>query len=428
MPSVRTQKVALARVGAHRQGKTATVATGATNVRPSSRTLSMRKPRKPRPENVIAPSPFRPHVAADERLALWSAPFAEKAREGARSLIPEVSLRHLFLTILQAIESDTRKNYGAGLLRFHQFCDQIHVPEDQRMPASEVLLASFVASWAGKVARTTVDNWLAGLAFWHTLNSATWHGDRVLKVTCAAATKLQPPPKPKRPPVTLEHMHALRAGLDLTDAFDAAVYAVACAAFWGCRRLGELVVPSRGSFDPKKHVGRRAQVQFRDLRGGAQYATFHIPWTKTTKSAGADVILTANGDPTTPDAAIRHHLRANQAVPGAAPLFSFETADGSWAPMTRGWFLDRCNEVWKHGGFAQLSGHCFRIGGATELLLRGTHPDIVATLGSWKSRAFLEYWRKIESILPLFISKSFDRSRLRLVSDSMKDFKKKYKL
>ncbi|KAG1756158.1 hypothetical protein EDD22DRAFT_957328 [Suillus occidentalis] len=32
--------------------------------------------------------------------------------------------------------------------------------------------------------------------------------------------------------------------------------------------------------------------------------------------------------------------------------------------------------------------------------------------GRWKSRAFLEYWRKIESILPLFITASFKDSPL----------------
>ncbi|TFK78440.1 DNA breaking-rejoining enzyme [Polyporus arcularius HHB13444] len=322
---------------------------------------------------------------------------------------------------------ECNKNYGAGLLRFHQFCDQHAVAEQARMPASELLLAAFVASWAGRVARTTVDNWLAGLAFWHTLNMAQWNGARVLKATCQAALKMQPPPKPKRPPVTLEHMHALRNGLDLTNAFDAAVYAVACAAFWGCRRLGELVIPSPSGFNPERHVARRQDIRFEKLPGDSgRYAVFHIPWTKTTLRNGADVILTGNNDPTTPERAIRHHLRSNATVPEGAPLFAFETAGGGWAPMTRTWFMDRCNTVWEGAQKPALTGHCFRIGGATELLLRGTPPDIVATLGSWKSRAFLEYWRKIESILPLFISKSFDKSRLQLVTESVRNFKKKY--
>ena len=214
----------------------ATAPSGKVQASSSSRTLAARKPRRPKPENHIPPSIFRPHVAADERVAHWSAPFAQTARAAAHSIIPENSYRHLFLTVLQGIEPGTRKNYGAGLLRFHQYCNSIAVPEDKRMPASEILLASFIAFWAGKVARTTIDNWLAGLAFWHTANNAPWNGNRLLKAACAATSKLQPPPKPKRPPVTLEHMHALRAGLDLTDTFDAAVYALACTAFWGCRR------------------------------------------------------------------------------------------------------------------------------------------------------------------------------------------------
>ena len=192
-------------------------------------------------------------------------------------------------------------------------------------------------------------------------------------------------------------------------------------------RLGELLIQDRNSFDPARHVARNAQVHFRDIRGSARsYAVFHVPWTKTTKTAGADVILVDNEDPACAVPALRHHLRANARVPDNAPLFSFETAGGGWAPMTRDWFLDRCNNVWERSNLPKLTGHCFRIGGATEHLLRGTHPDMVATLGSWKSRAFLEYWRKIESILPLFISNSFDQSRAQLVSDTMKDYKRRY--
>lgn len=66
--------------------------------------------------------------------------------------------------------------------------------------------------------------------------------------------------------------------------------------------------------------------------------------------------------------------------------------------------MDRINAIWSAAGHPIMPGHAFRIGGATELLLEGVHPDIVATQGRWKSRAFLEYWRQIESVLPLFIA------------------------
>ncbi|KAG2358168.1 hypothetical protein BDR07DRAFT_1295775, partial [Suillus spraguei] len=79
-------------------------------------------------------------------------------------------------------------------------------------------------------------------------------------------------------------------------------------------------------------------------------------------------------------------------------LFSFETVDGSWSPMTKPWFMDRINTIWSAVGHPIMPGHAFRIGGATELLSEGVHPDIVATQDRWKSRAFLDYWHQIESV------------------------------
>jgi hypothetical protein len=88
-------------------------------------------------------------------------------------------------------------------------------------------------------------------------------------------------------------------------------------------------------------------------------------------------------------------------------MFAFETADGGWEPLMKINWLERCNQIWVSAGFKPLKAHAFRIGGCTEMLLRGIQPDIVCVQGRWKSRAFLEYWRKIQFILPIFISKSF---------------------
>jgi hypothetical protein len=96
--------------------------------------------------------------------------------------------------------------------------------------------------------------------------------------------------------------------------------------------------------------------------------------------------------------------------------------------MTKTWFLSRCNEIWIAAGLPDMPGHSFRIGGATHLLLMGTPPDIVAVQGRWKSRAFLEYWRRIESILPLFLSSSGSSNRISLIFDSMSSYQKKWGL
>ncbi|GBE86646.1 hypothetical protein SCP_0905260 [Sparassis crispa] len=418
-----------ARASAPSQCGGSSSAEAAADTGPSSRMLTRRKPRQPRSGNQITPSLFRPHVLARDRLALWSTPHAVRFRSALATKLSYAATIQLFDVMLSSLDASTRKNYGAGLLRFTQFCDCLGISEDLRMPAPEALVAAFVAQWSGRIARSTVDTWMAGLAFWHALHGAPWSGGKMLRVTCSAISKTAPAAKEKRAPVTIEHLYALRSHLDLSNSFDAAVYAVACVAFWCCRRLGELVIPSAGTFDPSKHIARSAPITYRTLPGGIEYAVFHVPWTKTTKQLGADIIATELGDPSSAVIALRHHQQANAKVPAHAPLFSFETTDSTgWAPMTRDWFLNRCNQVWSTAGFEHLTGHCFRIGGATELLLRGTHPDVVATQGSWKSRAFLEYWRKIESILPLFISQSFSSSRMQLATEAMDSFKKKHSL
>ncbi|KIK96654.1 hypothetical protein PAXRUDRAFT_76958, partial [Paxillus rubicundulus Ve08.2h10] len=85
-------------------------------------------------------------------------------------------------------------------------------------------------------------------------------------------------------------------------------------------------------------------------------------------------------------------------------------------------FMFRCNDIWVSTGSPSMPGHALHIGGATELLLQGINPDIVATQGRWKSQAFLEYWRRIESILPLFIWSSSSTSRSLSLDTTMTNF------
>lgn len=193
-------------------------------------------------------------------------------------------------------------------------------------------------------------------------------------------------------------------------------------------RLGELLIPSQKLFNPIKHVPRDVPIRTSRVHNGTEHATFHIPWTKTTAVSGADISVTARDHITCPLSALRHHLSANSLVPNSAPLFAFETADGGWAPMTKPWFIDRCNAVWGASGFPQMPGHAFRIGGATELLLQGTDPNVVATQGRWLSRAFLEYWRRIESILPLFISNAANSHRAHGLEATMDKYARYHRL
>ena len=71
----------------------------------------------------------------------------------------------------------------------------------------------------------------------------------------------------------------------------------------------------------------------------------------------------------------------------------------------------------------KLTGHSFRIGSTTHLLLLGVDPFIVMVQGHWKSDAFLSYWKNCEQILPLFIGSALHS--LDSIVSSMNLFKRK---
>ncbi|GLB43817.1 putative DNA breaking-rejoining enzyme, partial [Lyophyllum shimeji] len=169
---------------------------------------------------------------------------------------------------------------------------------------------------------------------------------------------------------------------------------------------------------------RFTNLKFFCVTDGCEYASFYVSWMKTTGHRGTTITVTDNGELLSPYLALKHHLHANTAVPANAPLFAFESGDtaSGWPPLTHKWFLERCNTVWSAAGLTHVSGHSFRIGGVTEFLLRGTPPDIVRVLGRWQSQAFLLYQRKVEAILPQFLSGALRSSRLAQLRNSMEMF------
>ncbi|KAJ7077208.1 hypothetical protein C8R44DRAFT_896353 [Mycena epipterygia] len=339
--------------------------------------LNGKKARKPRAGCEIDNNELRPHVAALDRLRTWTSPYGQEHDAKFRASLPADVVNRTYTTIFASFAPETQSNYAAGLLRFHQFCDKHQIPERARMPASHFLLAAFIAEHVGTVGGGTVKSWMSGIKAWHDVNGAPWEGeDRWVELARRTANKQGTAFKrAQRGPVIIAHLIALRTVLDTSKPFDAAAWSMATAAFWGCRRLGELSIPSLGKFDPKFHATR-----------------------------GAKALC--------PEKAFANHILVNATVPDEAPLFAFDAGSGKWSPMTKDWFMRRCSDIWKAANLLLVHGHSFRIGGSTELLLAGVPCGAVAALGGWTSLAFLLYWRKIEHIVPMNIGKAYDKNKL----------------
>ncbi|KAJ6594951.1 hypothetical protein B0H19DRAFT_1247586 [Mycena capillaripes] len=260
---------------------------------------------------------------------------------------------------------------------FLGFCAIEGVPSKFQLPADEFVLCAFAASSAGVHAGSTVRNKIAALKAWHTAQNAEWKGSSRLHYVLAGVENLAPESSKRkpRPPITSAMLRALYDGLDFTNPRDVAVFAAACIAFWGQCRLGELL-PTSSSPAASKNIPTRAHIS--NSTRNKRSRIIRLPRTKTKKN-GDDVVLVAQATPIDPRVALDMHLLANNFDPNTL-LFTFNSPNGS-TQLTKSKFLQRCNEIWQAAGYPRTTGHSFRIGGTTELLLAGVPPDVVKAMG-----------------------------------------------
>lgn len=304
------------------------------------------------------------------------------------------------LTVSKAWKTSTSAKYSNGVQHFMLFCDREQVPLNLRLPASEFLLCAFASSLGGKLAGTTARGKLTALRAWHIQNNMPWLGDKQLSYVLRGVKCSAPPSsrRPARPPISAAKLLALNKNLDLNNNFDAAVYFSASAAFWGQIRLGELFSTAEKSFNPElaPSIGSLGVPN----RSGS--LTVHLPNTKMGGTTGEDVILCRQRNRLDPIDALETHLKLNPGMP-EEPLCGYLNSRGLRLALTRRKFLRRCNEVWTELGLPASTGHGFRIGGTTHLLLAGIPPDVVKALGRWSSDSFLRYWRSLASLGTLYM-------------------------
>jgi hypothetical protein len=135
--------------------------------------------------------------------------------------------------------------------------------------------------------------------------------------------------------------------------------------------------------------------------------SFHLPWTKTTGIIGGDAILTATDDGLCPVRALENHFSVNHSPDRDTPMFSFRNGS-NWSHLLKHQFLDLTDTVFKSQNLEHVFGHSYRIGGSLKLLLDGVAPEVVMKVGGWSSLCFLIYWRRLEQVIPLAITRAWD--------------------
>ncbi|KAG1775838.1 hypothetical protein EV702DRAFT_1198742 [Suillus placidus] len=252
---------------------------------------------------------------------------------------------HIHQALDAAWADSILRKYCSVIRSFLLFCELKHILPIARCPASEVLLCAFASSRMGNLAGDSVRNHMSALKAWHAYHNAPWHGSSRLHFVLNGVSNLAPSSssRPPRPPVTRSMLLVLAKHLDLSVSLDACCLAAACVAMWGQLQLGEIL--------------------------SSWEKSFHGPLV-----------------------ACRSNLSTAFNANGSRKLFF---------PFSK--FISQCNSIWSAAGIPIASGHSFRIGGTTELLLSGVPPDVVKALGRWSSDAFLRYWWKLDLLAPRHI-------------------------
>ena len=316
--------------------------------------------------------------------------------------ISESDLKKILDVINVSWAKGTKEVYGAGLLIYHIFCDSCNISDEDRIPASPILIISFIASCAGSYLGTTLANYIFAVCAWHILHGLPWNMDDMqVKAALTGAAVLAPPSskRPKRAPVTVDLMEQIFHKLDMAKPLDAAVMSCFSMIFYSVACTGEFTLPALNAFDPTQHV-KPSNMSNRLDCNNLEVTVFHLPKTKCS-SEGEDVFWSQQNGITDLKAALENHFQIND-PPADGPLFTYRHVRGLH-PLTKKVFLDRINRIASMLGEDSLKGHGIHIGGTLEFLLRGMPFDTMKSLGRWTSEAFMLYLRQHATIIAPYI-------------------------
>ncbi|KAG2346664.1 hypothetical protein BDR05DRAFT_974305 [Suillus weaverae] len=271
--------------------------------------------------------------------------------------------------MVHAYAESTHETYRSRLLVFHVFCDSKAIPEEQRAPASNLLIKMFISCMIGNYSRKTVSNYINGVHAWHILHGADWLlNDAEVDTMLKAAISLTPinAKCSKHEPYTTDLIVAIQEKLNLDNPLDASVFACLTTTFYATARVGEFTIPHLNAFDPALHISLNC---VKDMQA-CQIQKEAFP----------------------------NHLQVNE-PPTNFALFAYWHKDNTHRPLMKMKFLSRLASAMKVAGHKPLQGHRIHIGSTLEYLLWNIPFDVVKVKGWWASDVFLVYLQKHAQIM-----------------------------
>ncbi|KAE8220977.1 hypothetical protein CF326_g8652 [Tilletia indica] len=300
----------------------------------------------------------------------------------------------------KSVKSKTRASYGRDILVFLAWCDDIGLPAYARLPTAANILLLYLQEDMARLRPGTIENRSHALAYWHRVQRLPWALSGADARTLKKAARIEClPPLEKRRPVRLNDLVVIVERHDPMDRAHVAIVAAALLAFYAMCRPGEFTV--RSAADP--HADRPRWTHILEhaptTPGGLTSFSLHLPSDKTHGKGGFDRIAAEQRrmPQLCPVAAMRRHLALNApnaTEEGAAiGAFSYQSMRGGRRELTEGLFIKTINRWLIEATRERVTGHCFRIGGATLFFGAQKPLDEIRQRGGWESDTYLIYIR-----------------------------------
>ncbi|KAA1077931.1 hypothetical protein PGT21_024184 [Puccinia graminis f. sp. tritici] len=273
--------------------------------------------------------------------------------------------------------------------------------------------------WAGQdkdkvtgqeIAASTLSKYLHRIQVWHLYHKATYPTgiEKRFKILLRSSARVETTiaSTPKKGAIHLKHMVHLTKSLLKGGPKERAILNLAISAFWGMARLGELTyLSSGGPLDPLSSL-LTSDVLFQDSSKGKK-AILILPSAKTAKPGELQRIhLNPLDNILCPVEAVKRRL-ANAAGKETS-LYGYFNLNNTRVHLTKDTVTRTLAAVWAEGNYSGISGHSFRVGGASLRNALGVPIDKICVLGQWVSDCYKLY---IQPYSPMKVSDSISLMR-----------------
>lgn len=250
--------------------------------------------------------------------------------------------------------------------------------------------------WAGRtrggpsrndVLSITVSKYLHGLKAWHLYHLESFPPiyEKVVKQLLLASKRLDSslPKKDEKKPVLIKHLVHLAIELSSLGEKELAVLDTVLVAFWGLARLGEVCGEKRDV----NEIIKKEDVEL--IAGNRKEGRITLRGVKTAQVGEIQILQVKElNHLLCPVAAIERRLaRTNKSDD---PVFSYLEGEER-KTLSKLAIINICKRCWETASYKGLTGHSFRVGGASFRFALGVKVEEICAIGRWKSEAYRLY-------------------------------------